>query len=97
MPPLDGSADRHVFIETVVRVSFYHYDPYAQLLSKVVRGFRRDLLDARWFIDSGMVDADRFRTLVQQIPDGAYVRYPALSVSAVRDAVDAFLGPASSS
>ena len=39
VPPLEGSESRHVLIETVDRVSFYHYDPYAQLLSKVVRGF----------------------------------------------------------
>ena len=39
VPPLEGSENRHVLIETVGRVSFYHYDPYAQLLSKVVRGF----------------------------------------------------------
>jgi hypothetical protein len=41
VPPLAGSENRHVLAETVGRVSFYHYDPYAQLLSKVVRGFAR--------------------------------------------------------
>lgn len=91
VPALAGTADRHVFIETVRNVSYYHYDPYAQLLSKVVRGFRQDLQDAERFLGSGMVDAERFRALVHEIPESAYSRYPALSWQAVVDAVDDYL------
>lgn len=91
VPPLAGSKDRHVFIETLGKVSFYHYDPYSQLLSKLVRGFDRDMLDARSFLDSGTVDAAKFRALVNGIPDATYSKYPALSRRAVREAVDAFL------
>ena len=96
VPPLEGAEDRHVFSETVRRVGFFHYDPYSQLLSKVVRGFRRDLLDAKSFVDSGMVDISGFRDLVSGIPDAAYARYPALSREAVQEAVDAFLEELSS-
>jgi hypothetical protein len=91
VPALEGSEDRHVFIETIGSVSFYHYDPYAQLLSKVVRGFSRDMLDAGKLVASGMVDADRFRTLVERVPESIYASYPALSPDAVREAVDEFL------
>lgn len=91
VPALAGSEGRHVFVETVGRVSFYHYDPYAQLLSKVVRGFRRDMLDAERFVTSGMVDVTRFRSLVHGIPEAVYSKYPALSRQAVLDAVDDFL------
>lgn len=91
VPPLEGTGRRHVFIETVDRVSFYHYDPYAQLLSKVVRGFARDLADARALITSGMVDPNRFRSLVEGIPESVYSKYPRLSSAAVRAAVDDFL------
>jgi hypothetical protein len=91
VPPLEGSADRHVFIETVGRVSFYHYDPCAQLLSKIVRGFERDLVDARSFVSSGMVDVEQFRELVRAIPDSAWAKYPRHSPGAVRQAVDEFL------
>lgn len=91
VPPLAGSAERHVFIERVRDVEFYHYDPYAQLLSKVVRGFRKDLLDAERFVASGMVDPARFRELVVGIPDAAYARYPNLSRAAVDRAVEDFL------
>jgi hypothetical protein len=91
VPPLAGSDARHLLIETIGRVSFYHYDPYAQLLSKVVRGFRKDMLDAESFVASGMVDPERFRSLVHDIPEAAYARYPAISQRAVLEAVDGFL------
>jgi hypothetical protein len=91
VPALAGSDDRHVFIETAGNVSFYHYDPYAQLLSKVVRGFNRDLEDAKGFLDSGLVDPGRFRALVGEISDAAYSKYPSLSRRAVLDAVEGFL------
>jgi len=91
VPALAGSEDRHVFIQTAGRVSFFHYDPYAQLLSKVVRGFDRDMQDARNFLSSGMVEPERFRSLVRGIQDRAYARYPALSRLAVLEAVEEFL------
>ncbi len=94
VPALVGSENRHIFIQTVGDVTFYHYDPYAQLLSKVVRGFSRDLQDAESFLASGMVEAERFRVLVQQIPDTAYARYPSLSRQSVLEAVDDFLSGA---
>lgn len=91
VPPLADSDDRHVFIETVSRVSYYHYDPYAQVLSKIVRGFERDLDDARHFVRFGMVDIHTLRTLVKRIPAAAYARYPNLSRPAVLRAMDEFL------
>lgn len=91
VPPLAGSDRRHVFVKTIGAVSFYHYDPYAQLLSKVVRGFGRDLDDARMFLESGMVDRGQFRSLVHAIPSSAYAKYPALSRESVIEAVTAFL------
>ena len=91
VPPLAGAADRHLFIATFGGVSFFHYDPYSQVLSKVVRGFRRDLDDAHRFIETGLVDAARFRALVAAIPESVFAKYPALTPVAIRDAVNAFL------
>ena len=91
VPPLAGTVNRHMFIATFGSVSFFHYDPYSQMLSKVVRGFRRDLEDARHFIEAGLVDAARLRELVDAIPECAFARYPALSRAAILDAVGAFL------
>lgn len=91
VPPLAGTDGRHVFVDSVANVDFFHYDPYAQLLSKIVRGFRKDLLDAERFVESGMVDPGRFRELVREIPDSAYARYPNLSRDSVLAAVDEVL------
>ena len=91
VPPLAGAGGRHIFIATFGAVSFFHYDPYSQLLSKVVRGFRRDLEDARHFIDDALVDAARFGDLVDAIPETVFAKYPALSREAVLNAVESFL------
>lgn len=92
VPPLRGTLDRHLFVDTIGPISFYHYDPYAQLLSKVVRGFQRDLDDARDFVGRGMVDPELFRSLVAGIPDSEYAKYPSLSRRGVERAVAMFLG-----
>ncbi len=55
VPPLAGTDERHLFIDRVGSIDFFHYGPCAQLLSKIVRGFRKDLLDAEQFLRSGMV------------------------------------------
>jgi hypothetical protein len=91
VPPLRGSDARHLFIETSGAVTFLHHDPYAQLLSKIVRGFRQDLEDGRRFLDDGIVDPELFRELVSTIPASAYRRYPSLSRPSVEKAVDDFL------
>ena len=93
VPPLKNTEERHVLIDKVGSITFFHYDPYAQLLSKIVRGFQRDLDDARKFVSSGMVDPARLLALVEAIPDAAYARYPSLSRAAVGKAVaDFFAG-----
>lgn len=91
VPPLRGTSTRHLFIDKIGSVSFYHYDPYAQAFSKVVRGFERDLEDARAFVGRSLVDVRKFRSLVVGIPDSAYSRYPNLSRAAVEKAVGDFL------
>ena len=91
VPPLQGSSRRHVHIETIGPIAFYHYDPYAQILSKIVRGFRRDVEDARAFVQNGMVDPVELRSLVADIPDSAFASYPTLSHAGIEKAVEAFL------
>jgi hypothetical protein len=72
-------------------VTYYHYDPYTQTLSKIVRGLARDWDDARAFLREGFVDAQTFEALVALIPDSAYAKYPRLSRAAVEQAVKMFL------
>jgi hypothetical protein len=91
VPPLPGSEERHLFIDRIGPVAFHHYDPYAQTLSKIVRGFQRDLDDARKFVSSRTVDPAKLLALVKAIPEPAYARYPSLSRPAVERAVAQFL------
>lgn len=91
VPALSGSASRHIHIETIGGVTFYHYDPYAQVFSKLVRGFERDMRDVRQFVASGLVDPEELRRLVAKIPTTAFARYPNLTRAGVTAAVDAFL------
>lgn len=91
VPALEGSENRHVFLETIGSVAFYHYDPYAQALAKILRGLRHDVEDARQLIGAGWVDPARLRSLVAGIPETAYSKYPNLSRRAVVEVVDRFL------
>ncbi|HSH74295.1 MAG TPA: hypothetical protein VLA09_01210 [Longimicrobiales bacterium] len=91
VPPLPGADGRHVFLEKIGPVEFHHYDPYSQCFSKIVRGFTRDLDDARHFVSSGLVDPHRLRELVNAVAEAEFSRYPQLSPRAVRAAVAAFL------
>lgn len=91
VPALTGTDDRHIFLESIGSLDIHHYDPYAQVLAKVVRGFARDLDDARHFVSSGLVDPSRLRALVAEIPDAAYSKFPRLSPKAVRGEVEDFL------
>jgi hypothetical protein len=91
VPPLRGSEERHLFIESAGSITFLHHDPYAQLLSKIVRGFHRDLEDGARFLEEGLVDPELFRELVRGIPRTEYLRYPHLSRASVERAVDDFL------
>lgn len=91
VPVLSGAASRHLFIDTIGKVNFFHYDPYSQIFSKIVRGFRKDLEDAENFLSEGLIDKQRFSSLVNNIPKAAYERYPDLSRESVVQAVDEFL------
>jgi hypothetical protein len=91
VPPLPGTSERHVLVETHGSVSFFHYDPYAQVFSKLVRGLDRDLADARSFVRSGMVEPRRLLALVRAVPSSAYARYPRLAPGPVLAAVEAFV------
>ena len=97
VPSLEGTEGRHLFIDTIGPISFYHYDPYAQVFSKVVRGFQRDLEDAREFVRAELVNPRKLQSLVREIPAAAFSRYPRLTKAAVEKAVDGFVAEFSSS
>src|SRR5881396_1031241 len=59
IPELPGWQERSRFIRQEGKLSFYHYDFYAQALAKIERGHDFDLKDIENLIESGLVEPNR--------------------------------------
>jgi len=91
LPPLPDWRERSVFIERQGEVEFFHYDFRAQALSKLARGFERDLADVRAMLERGLVSkADLEAALVAMRP--GLPRYPTLDAAKFERRVEEFLG-----
>ena len=90
IPELPGWQERSPLIDRDGRISFHHYDPYAQVLAKIERGHRKDLLDAREMMDTGLVEASELARLFEQIEPLLY-KYPAIEPRSFRRAVEDFV------
>lgn len=93
IPVPDGWEDRSPFIAQEGKVSFHHFDFYAQAMAKIERGHVQDLADVENMVRSGLVDPPRaveyFGRLKAQLH-----RYPAIDARSFARAVDAALGGA---
>lgn len=90
IPPLPGWEDRSLFIADEGRLSFYHYDFYAQALAKIERGHRLDSQDVRSMLDQKLVAREKLQELFERIEPELY-RYPAVDPAAFRMALDRML------
>lgn len=86
IPEVPGWQDRSAFIAREGRLSFYHYDLYAQALSKIQRGHAQDLADVREMLNRGLIAKKELRRRFEQIEPQLY-RYPAIDPRAFREAV----------
>lgn len=91
IPEIPGWQERSSFIAKEGRLSFYHYDFYAQALSKIQRGHAQDRTDVREMIDRGLIDPLDVRRRFEQIEPQLY-RYPAIDPAAFRRALEEALG-----
>lgn len=90
LPPLPGWRDRSVFIGKQGRISFYHYDFTAQALSKLSRGFDRDVKDVRAMYEHELFSLKDLRDCFESIaPD--LIRFPSLNPDALRSRVENFI------
>jgi hypothetical protein len=89
IPQLPGWQERCRFIERVGTVSFHHYDPYSQALSKIERGHEKDVLDAEAMLKGGLIDLSRLLELFEEIRPMLY-KYPAIDPATFSRAVEAF-------
>ncbi len=83
IPELPGWRERSLPIDRIGRVSYFHYDPYAQALAKVERGHAKDLSDVRELLERGFVDPKRLLELFEAIEPQLH-RYPAVDPKSFR-------------
>jgi hypothetical protein len=87
IPEIPGWEGRSLFITREGRLSFYHYDFYAQALSKIQRGHAQDLSDVREMMARGLVERGELWRRFEQIEPNLY-RYPAIDPAAFRRTVE---------
>jgi hypothetical protein len=91
IPVPTGWEERSPLIRREGRVSFHHFDPVAQALSKAERGHEQDRRDVHQMIATGLVDPADARAQFQAIASELY-RFPAINPPSFRDAVEELFG-----
>ena len=93
IPEVPGWQGRSQYIGREGTVSFYHYDFYAQALSKLERGHVKDLEDVRQMMAHGLVRPKKAVELFERIEPQLF-RYPAIDPPSFRARVTSmFAGP----
>ena len=91
IPLLPGWEERSPYIGREGKVSFYHYDLYAQALTKIERGHSQDLQDVEEMFKRGLIERDKLLSLYAAIEPHLY-RFPAIDPksfsNSVRQVVD---------
>lgn len=80
IPELPGWQDRSRFIALEGKLSFHHYDFYAQALAKIERDHGIDRIDVQHMIDAGLVEKARLVSLFEAIEPQLY-RFPAVNAA----------------
>ena len=87
IPELPGWQERSLFIAQEGKLSFYHYDLYAQALAKIERGHALDVSDVEQMFRRAFIEPMRLKNLFEAIVPQLY-RYPAIDPPAYRRAVE---------
>ncbi len=93
IPVKEGWEDRSPYIQREGRVSFHHFDLYAQALSKIERGHQQDLADVDEMLARGLVDRRQAVAYFEAIEPKLY-RYPAIDAPTFRQGVFRIFGTA---
>lgn len=92
IPELPGWEGRSMFVCQENRLSFHHYDFYAQVLAKIERGHAQDLADVQEMILRRLVDPSAALRYFQEIEPRLYL-YPAIDPPFFRRSVERILRP----
>lgn len=87
IPVAEGWEDRSVFIADAGRLSFYHFDLYAQALAKLERGHALDLGDVREMLARRLIEPARLLEYFSRVEPDLY-KYPAIHAPSFRRAVE---------
>jgi hypothetical protein len=87
IPELPGWQERSQFIRQEGKLSFYHYDFYAQALAKIERDHEIDNQDVAQLIESGLVIRKRLGEFFARI-EGELYRYPELNRAGFRKKIE---------
>jgi len=87
LPPLPGWQSRSVFIGREGKLSFYHYDFTAQALSKLSRGYKRDISDAQAMYKQKLFSIDKLRECFAAI-EPELLRFPAIDSRILRNRIE---------
>ena len=90
LPPLPGWRDRSVFIGKRGKILFYHYDFTAQALSKLSRGYDRDLSDVRAMYAQGLISLDDVSNCLSAI-EPELIRFPSLNPETLKSRLSNFI------
>jgi hypothetical protein len=90
LPTLPGWRDRSVFIGRQGEISFYHYDFTAQALSKLSRGYNRDIDDVRAMYEQKLFTLEILRNCFEEI-EPELIRFPSLNPDLLRNRVEQFI------
>jgi hypothetical protein len=82
-----GWEDRSPLIREEGKLSFHHFDPVAQALSKVERGHDQDIRDVREMLANGLVNPAEALIQFKAIEPELY-RFPAIDPASFRKAVE---------
>lgn len=86
-----GWAERSPFVAREGKLTFRHFDPYAQALAKLERGHGRDVEDVQAMINASLIEPHRLGELFAEIEPSLY-RFPAIHPPTFRAAVEAASG-----
>jgi hypothetical protein len=90
LPPLPGWRDRSVFIGKQGQISFYHYDFTAQALSKLSRGFERDINDVQAMYEQKLFSLTELRDSFEAIAP-ELIQFPSLNPDVLSSRVENFI------
>lgn len=77
IPELPGWRERCLYIDQLGPLTAFHYDPYAQTLSKIERDHATDRVDVAELLGRRLVEPQRLRALFDAIQPELH-RYPAI-------------------